>query len=181
MNVQHKMNAGKNQTTNSTLDLFAEELTSTAIFSNDHAYRYLLSRKTGTGGKTITFIGLNPSVADQTKNDPTIRRCLDFSSRWGGTQLFMVNLFGYVSTNPQALFDVEDPVGHENDKWLEYAISKSDMVIAAWGKLGVISRRGDEVKNRYGNVLLVLKINKDGSPAHPLYIKSTTIPFVWSK
>ena len=47
MNVQHKMNAKKPQTKNSTLDLFSEELTSTAIFSNDHAYRYLLSRKTG--------------------------------------------------------------------------------------------------------------------------------------
>jgi hypothetical protein len=33
--------------------------------------------------RTVAFIGLNPSTADEAKDDPTVRRCLRFAFDWG--------------------------------------------------------------------------------------------------
>lgn len=82
----------------------------TAVLSEDRAYRYLLHRKWDGAEKTVTFIGLNPSTADETTDDRTIRRCIDFTKRWGGNRLLMVNLFSLRSTDPSALKIAVDPI-----------------------------------------------------------------------
>lgn len=49
-----------------------------AQFSDCRMYRYALWRVWAQGDGCITFIGLNPSTADENKDDPTIRRCIGF-------------------------------------------------------------------------------------------------------
>ncbi|MCA9851707.1 MAG: DUF1643 domain-containing protein, partial [Dehalococcoidia bacterium] len=49
-----------------------------ASFSRDRRYRYELGRRWGLG-PAVTWVMLNPSTADATVDDPTIRRCIDFS------------------------------------------------------------------------------------------------------
>jgi len=55
----------------------------TATISPCGKYRYFLSREIGQELGVATFIMLNPSTADATKNDPTIRKCMGFARKWG--------------------------------------------------------------------------------------------------
>jgi len=59
------------------------------------------------------------------------------------------------------------------------AIKDSDAVICGWGKHGTLNNRGLQVLTlikELGKIPLALKINKDGTPAHPLYIGYSIIP-----
>jgi hypothetical protein len=49
-----------------------------ATIASDGLYRYSLSIWSDRLPR-IGFIMLNPSTADATKNDPTIRRCINFA------------------------------------------------------------------------------------------------------
>ena len=59
-------------------------------------------------------IGLNPSTADETTNDPTVRRCIGFSRRWGFAGLEMLNLFAFRATDPRVMLRAFNPVGARN-------------------------------------------------------------------
>lgn len=47
------------------------------------------------------FVGLNPSTADETEDDQTIRRCVGFAMDWGYGGLCMGNLFAIRATKPK--------------------------------------------------------------------------------
>lgn len=147
-----------------------------AIFSDDGLYRYWLSRTIAPAGKLVTFIGLNPSTADASKDDPTISRCINFAKRWEASTLIVVNLFAYRSTNPRFLKEVADPVGPENDAWLKKVVMESDIVIAAWGNRGAFNGRDELVKRMFTNQLQTLRLTKSGMPSHPLYLPSEITP-----
>ena len=147
-----------------------------AIFSNDGLYRYWLSRTIALTGRRVTFIGLNPSTADASNNGPTISRCIDFAKQWGASNLIVVNLFAYRSTDPRALKVAYDPVGPENDTWLSKAVTQSDLVIAAWGNGGNLNGRAEWVKKMFPTQLCALRLTKQGMPSHPLYLPSGLKP-----
>lgn len=144
-----------------------------AVISADGVYRYFLSRQLSFEGRIVVFIGLNPSTADATDDDATIRRCVSFAKSWGGRELWMVNLFAYRNKNPASLKVIADPVGPDNDAWLESTISKADIVVAAWGNHATLGGRGAKVQSRYAGRLQTLKITSKGMPSHPLYIAAT--------
>lgn len=95
-------------------------------FSEDRAFRYTLWREwdvdslTGCaddlphGHQFAQFIGLNPSTADETRDDPTIRRCIGFAKLWGYGALCMTNLFAFRATKPRDMRQAADPIGPEN-------------------------------------------------------------------
>ncbi len=146
--------------------------TGSAVISDCGKYRYLLTRKTNCPlrwVKRVTFIMLNPSTADASMDDPTIKRCIQFAEREGCPDLSVVNLFAYRATHPYDLLDVEDPQGPENNKYLIQEIEKSQLVIAAWGahEIAKCSLASELVKL---NGLYCLGKTKDGSPRHPLYL-----------
>lgn len=116
------------------------------------------------------FIGLNPSTADQNKDDPTIRKCVGFAKRWGFEAVCMVNLFAIRGSNPSVIMSVEDPMGPENDRWIEQCANSADRIIAAWGIHGRYRGRDKRVTDLlYQKKVEALAINKDGTPMHPLY------------
>ena len=45
-----------------------------AVLSEDGRYRYRLSRTWASPGPPCAFIGANPSTADATADDPTVRK-----------------------------------------------------------------------------------------------------------
>ena len=152
-----------------------------AIVDETKKYRYRLSREwakplSGQGYShppTITWIMLNPSTADAEQDDPTIRRCITFSDRWGFSKLIVVNLFALRATNPKHLLTETNPVGQRNHAYIQAAINESDGVIAAWGAFGLAVP--DDVRQVLEGVnLWCLGTTKEGHPRHPLYVKTIT-------
>jgi len=146
-----------------------------AVFSPCRKYRYSLSRTWDINQKIILFIGLNPSTADETHDDPTIRRCLLYSSRWGFGGMIMVNLFAFRATLPKDLKNSKHPVGRDNNQFIIHAHKDASMTIAAWGNDGDLYNRDQEVLEIISNPMC-LKVNKTGQPAHPLYQKKDIKP-----
>src|SRR5437763_12292606 len=103
------------------------------VFSACRAYRYALWREAAPGRPGYALvIGLNPSAADETADDPTVRRCRDFARRWGYGALCLANLFAYRATEPAALKAAAAPVGRGNDRWLTRLAAAAGVVVAAW-------------------------------------------------
>lgn len=146
-----------------------------AILSEDRKYRYILSRIWDEAKPTVLFIGLNPSTADETTDDPTIRRCINFAKSWGYGGILVANLFAFRSTNPQRLYTEQDPVGSANDFYIKEYSDKSKLTIACWGNHGNFINRSEEVC-KLVNSLYCLNINKSGEPKHPLYVKHNITP-----
>jgi hypothetical protein len=98
-------------------------------------YRYTLVRRWSARlleEPRIVWVMLNPSTADGTEDDPTLRKVVGFSKRWGYGSALVVNLAALRATDPRELRAAEDPVGIENPGWLWRALHGSP-VIAAWG------------------------------------------------
>ena len=86
-----------------------------AKLSECRKYRYALWRTWDETKPHVMIIGLNPSTADETKDDPTITRCINFAKSWGYGGVCMANLFAYRATEPTVMKGSTDPVGTEND------------------------------------------------------------------
>jgi hypothetical protein len=146
-----------------------------AILSDDRLYRYSLSRIWDSSLPTVMFIGLNPSTADETENDPTINRCIGFAKSWGYGGLVMTNLFAFRSTDPKILKSVKEPIGDKNNDWLIQLAKESKIIIAAWGTNGTLLNRDKEIKKLFPT-LYCLELSKENHPKHPLYLKKTKTP-----
>ncbi len=147
-------------------------------------YRYLLTRQIGPGLATATFVMLNPSTADATNDDPTVRRCIGFARRWGCGRLRVLNLFALRATNPAQIRRVADPVGPENRDWFVRALAnvQDGPVICAWGVHGEHMGQDRVVLGwlaEIGAEPMALGTTKRGHPKHPLYLRNmvTVVPF----
>lgn len=144
-----------------------------ARFSEDRVFRYKLEIEFGAGDGTVNFIMLNPSTADEYKNDPTVERCERRAREWGYRRLIVTNLFAFRATDPREMKAAADPVGRENDAAIVAAAKESDLVIAAWGNHGFHLGRADVVRAALCSQrvrLKCLRVSKSGHPAHPLYL-----------
>lgn len=150
-----------------------------AIISDCQRYRYALWRIWDEGEGFANFIGLNPSTADAVEDDPTIRRCVGFAKSWGLKGICMSNLFAFRATDPKVMLAENDPIGPDNEYYLRYCATGARFVIAAWGKHGAHRNRAEQVRYAIPN-LHFLKLNKDGSPSHPLYLPKTLKPQFWN-
>jgi len=140
-----------------------------ATFSKDKLYRYTLERVWDSEKPLVAFVGLNPSTADEVVDDPTIKRCISFAQSWGFGGLVMLNLFAYRSTKRERLRTVKDPVGPDNDWWIQASLHQVEKVVVCWGNDGELLGRDMEVLNILGEVYC-LGHNKTGRPKHPLYL-----------
>lgn len=118
-------------------------------------------------------IGLNPSTADESKDDPTIRKCVAFAKLWNCGALCMVNLFAFRATKPRDMMHQPRPVGNENDMWLVRCAREARVVVAAWGTHGDFMGRDEDVCKLLDG-LLCLGVTRDGFPRHPLYVPYCT-------
>ena len=153
-------------------------LQSEATFSPCRTWRYSLLRRWANGGDYAMFIGLNPSTADETQDDPTVRRCIRYAQDWGFNALYMTNIFAFRATDPLVMKRFDDPVGPHNDTALIRLAADAGIVIAAWGVHGTHMGRGNSVL-RFLHRMHVLKLTKGGHPCHPLYLKADLKPVPW--
>ena len=106
-----------------------------AEFSEDGKYRYALWRIWNTELPLVAILGLNPSTANETSDDPTIRRVKSFAKGWGYGGFYMLNLFAFVTPYPDELKKCDNPLGNNNE-WLHKIGAKCDRIIFAYGNFG---------------------------------------------
>ena len=123
---------------------------------------------------------LNPSTADGSRDDPTIRRVIGFSRRWGFASALVVNLFAWRATRPADLLDAEDPVGPDNDGTVLDVVARSDAILLAHGALPRrLAPRAEVVAallRGAGPGVRCLGRTASGWPRHPLYVRGDTAP-----
>ena len=172
----------------------------TAKFSSCNRYRYKLGRYWDNTKPRVIFCLLNPSTADAYKNDPTIRRCINYAIRWQYGGLEILNIFAYRATNPKDMLSSPiDPVGEYNHDAFKQAIKQTrdhfneineyendyynPRVICGWGTHGTHQDQGEHALDwleREGATILALDTTKAGLPKHPLYLKADLLPSPYS-
>lgn len=159
-------------------DLFQTIDGISAEFSPDETYRYTLTRQWDSG-KRVAWLMFNPSTATLTLDDPTIRKCIGFSKRWGYARLVILNLYAIRSTDPRAVKRMGfSAIGPENNFWIEKSLEDCEELICSWGcsqHVPDINARVATVKSmiekNYPNLpMRCLGYKKDGHPRHPLMI-----------
>ena len=159
---------------------------SNATFSPDRRFRYTLTR-TWSDARPFVVIGVNPSTADDTVDDPTIRRCVSFAADHGCGSLHMLNAFAYRSTDVRVLGNnIGDVVGPDNNDAILRTVALPDaLVVCAWGARGKVP---PWLRCRFAEVTAIvrtvttthaLSVTKDGDPAHPLYLPASCRAAVW--
>ena len=151
----------------------------TAGLSPCGRYRYWLRHEWAHGnGQTVCFVMLNPSTADATQDDPTIRRCMAFAQHWGYNACEVRNLFAYRATRPRLLEQVTNPSGDPAGMDAVLASLAADTVVLAWGarvpfardtQILALLRAQSPTKPLY-----CLGLTQAGHPRHPLYVRRTT-------
>lgn len=149
---------------------------STAVFNKERTHRYWLTRRWSPGPLCV-FVMLNPSTADAFRNDPTVKRCLDFARRENCGALTVLNIFAVRSTDPAALYGHPDPIGPHNDRFIDLCTQQADLVVAAWGVHGAYLDRGRLVAAglvEHEVRPMCLGTTSAGFPRHPLYVRANT-------
>jgi len=148
-----------------------------AVISPCGTYRYLLDRQTCGGGATAVIM-VNPSTADATQDDATIRKLRGFGDRnqWG--RIIVGNLFAYRATDVRDLRRPDDAVGPLNDHHLNAIFNQADRVLFAWGP---VTKQPALLRGRWRHVdrmarslghrpLCIGAPAKCGHPRHPLML-----------
>lgn len=150
---------------------------SNAIISLCGKYRYRLERDLGGDGPTAAIIMVNPSTADHTVDDQTIRKLIGFGRRFGWGKIIVGNKFAFRATDVKQLKFQADPIGPENDRHLEEILLAAQVHVVAWGNLTKLPK---PLRGRYKQILELAEKHRiwlrcfgmalDGDPLHPLTI-----------
>ncbi len=149
-----------------------------AVFSPCQRYRYTLWRRWDGALGVVMIIGLNPSTADASRDDPTVRRCIGYARDWGYGGLFLTNLFAFRATLPAAMKAAANPIGPDNDQHLLAVAGVAALRVAAWGVGGQHRGRAAAVAAMLP-CLHCLRLSRDGHPMHPLYLPRGLQPQPW--
>jgi hypothetical protein len=156
-----------------------------AIVSDDQRFRYRLWRRWDDEKPVMAFIMLNPSTADGTVDDPTIRKCVGFADRAGCGGIEVVNLFAYRATSPADLRRAGYLSGPDNDRHARSVLLGYSTVVCAWGQHGnsrAASQRVKWLREVFDELEVspsALRFAKDGTPCHPLMLPYSCEPAPW--
>lgn len=158
-----------------------------AVFSDDGRHRPLMRRWLGDAfpDRYLMFIGMNPSTADATVNDPTCAREWTFTQREGFAAMVKANVGDYRATHPKMLLEpgvvVSSPA---NLPTIREQAKGAARVILCHGKLNkALVPAGQalvQALTEDGIALWCFGTNADGSPKHPLYLRGDTPLVRWS-
>ena len=112
-----------------------------AIFSEDRKYRYALWRVWNPTLQYLLMVGLNPSIAGEFVDDPTVTRHMSRAYKNGFGGLIHGNLYALISTNPKALLNNGDSVGELTDYYLKQMIAMSGRQFCGWGSFKPVVKR----------------------------------------
>lgn len=155
----------------------------TATLTHCGTYRYSLARTWGDpdSENILCVIMLNPSTADASIDDPTIRRCIGFAKREGCDGLKVLNAYALRATDPRVLRRHLDPVGKLNDVYLMNSANRFGNITVAWGTNIDPSRQKAvrDILRKAGCFVSCFGTTKAGFPKHPLYLKNDAPLVAW--
>ena len=130
----------------------------------------------------IAFCLLNPSTADEAKDDPTVARCRRFAVAWGFGDIIVLNAFAYRATDPKDMKAHAEPVGADNDativETVEWVLDQGGQLVCGWGNHGSHLDRSTHLRAllepfKATGKLFGFPSTKSGEPGHPLYLKNS--------
>lgn len=104
-----------------------------AVLSPCGLYRYRLERQMAMDGPVYAFFGINPSTADATEDDATVRKWTAFAKRWGASRFIVGNVFVYRATEVKELAAVDDPHGPDIGDHITDIITEAHILVPYWG------------------------------------------------
>lgn len=160
-----------------------------AIISPCGLYRYRLEREVQAEGKVFAFFGINPSTADATLDDATVRKWRGFTLRNGGRRFIVGNVFSYRATDVKELGRLVDTVqlrGDDHHRYIHEIIAGADVLVPCWGGLAKLPKSlraypasllGLLLKS--GKPILHFGVTECGQPKHPLMLGYDTQLLPW--
>lgn len=148
-----------------------------AIISPCGKYRYRLDRQVGMDGPVYAFFGINPSTADASVDDATVRKWVGFCKRWGASRFIVGNVFAYRSTDVKALATVDDAFGDDIGDHTTDIINEADILVPCWGNTSKVPPKLQfafdvlmDALASSGKPVLSFGLTKSGDPKHPLML-----------
>lgn len=159
-----------------------------AVFTEDGKHRLCLMREgmdclsSKRKGARIVFILNNPSTAGADTEDATSRKGLMFTAHWGYQNMWFVNSNPACSTDPKQAWIPSEEVLEQNDYWIRTACSGASGVVAAWGADAdsQLAQRALKIA-RSVKTVYALRVNKDGTPGHILYLPKDLRPVIYNQ
>lgn len=158
-----------------------------AIISPCGLYRYRLERDVAMEGKVFAYFGINPSTADATVDDATVRKWIGFTKANGGRRFIVGNVFAYRSKDVRALADIEDPFGDDIGEHVTDIIQDADILVPCWGNTSKVPPKLQfafdvllDALLSSGKPVMCFGQTKRGDPKHPLMLGYSTPLVPWS-
>jgi len=159
-----------------------------AVLSECGLYRYRLDRDVQPEGLVFAYFGINPSTADASIDDSTVRKWRGFTMRNGGRKFIVGNVFAFRSTDPKALEFAEDPFGPDRYAHLEQIVAEADVLVPCWGNLSKMPKDLRDspaaLLNRLlatGKPVLHFGVTDSKQPKHPLMLGYDTPMLPWTE
>lgn len=148
-----------------------------AVLSPCGLYRYRLERQVAMDGPVYAFFGINPSTADATEDDATVRKWTGFAKRWGASRFIVGNVFAYRATDVKELAAVDDPHGPDIGDHITDIITEADILVPCWGNTSKVPPALQEFFDVLADALVssgkpvrCFGLTKAGDPMHPLML-----------
>jgi hypothetical protein len=158
-----------------------------AVLSPCGAYRYRLERDVAMEGPIYAFFGVNPSTADASEDDATVRKWIGFAKRWGASRFIVGNVFAFRATDVGRLAYAPDPWGCDNYFHVDQIMAEADILVPCWGSRIKLPKKLHGPLNRfasrfdgYGKPVMTFGRTASGDPKHPLMLGYETVLQPWS-
>ncbi|MBR8279747.1 DUF1643 domain-containing protein [Burkholderia vietnamiensis] len=161
-----------------------------AIISQCGKFRYRLERDVQMDGLTFAYFGINPSTADATLDDATVRKWIGFTKVNGGRRFIVGNVSAYRATDVKELADVliTPDQWRANLDQIGRIIEDANVLIPCWGNR---SKAPKHMRNDFDTVLAMLQtsgkpvkhfgLTQSGDPKHPLMLGYDTKLIEWNR
>lgn len=129
---------------------------------------------------------VNPSTADATENDQTIKKLIGFGRGFQWREFTVVNKFALRSTDVNQVALHTDPNGPLNYSHIMLAMMAADYVVVGWGSLNKLPlrlrgkwRQVARMAKALDKAMYCLGTCNDGHPRHPQMLGYDTPLTLW--
>jgi hypothetical protein len=159
---------------------------SSAVLTPCGTFRYRLDREVQASGEVFAYFGVNPSTADATLDDQTVRKWRGFTQRNGGRRFIVGNVFSLRTTDVGELSRAPAVRGPDHLRNIQEIVAEADILVPCWGSRSKVPRalwpQFDEMLallRASGKPMMHLGLTRSGDPRHPLTLAYATPLVNW--